>query len=122
MSAAQILNYHHPGLAALALGKPEAIIEKERPTTVIVDAYGRSETFDGATITELAKRYGFGKGKKANDQCRAWIKSMGITQDQWIEEPAARITYKLPKEMLTILDQRFSQGRGQRQKLLGEMN
>ena len=47
---------------------------------------------------------------------------MGITQDQWIEEPAARITYKLPKEMLTILDQRFSQGRGQRQRLVGEMN
>ena len=122
LSAAQILSYHNPGLAALALGRPDVVIEKERPVTVIQDAYGRSETYDGATITELAKRYGFGKGKKANDQCREWIRSMGITQDQWIEEPAARITYKLPKEMLTILDQRFSQGRGQRQRLVGEMN
>ncbi|NEZ61978.1 hypothetical protein D0962_04180 [Leptolyngbyaceae cyanobacterium CCMR0082] len=121
-AATQTLEGICPGLSALAFGKPEAIIEKERPTTVVQDAYGRSITYDGATITELTKRYGFGKGTKANNQCRAWIRSMGITQDQWIEEPAARITYKLPKEMLTILDQQFSQGRGQRQKLLGEMN
>ena len=119
-SATQTLESITPGLSALAFGKPEAIIVKERPTTVVVDAYGRAETFDGATITELAKRYGFGRGKKANDQCQAWIRSMGITQDQWIQEPAARITYKLPKEMLTTLDQRFSQGRGQRQRLVGE--
>lgn len=121
-SATQTLESITPGLSALAFGKPEAIIEKERPTTVIVDAYGNAQTFDGATITELAKRYGFGRGKKANDQCRAWIRSMGIDDGQWVEEPAARITYKLPKEMLRILDQQFSQGRGQRQKLLGEVN
>ena len=98
------------------------IIEKERPTTVVQDAYGRSVTYDGATITELSKRYGFGNGTKARNQCREWIRSMGIDDGQWVEEPAARITYKLPKAMLPVLDQCFSQGRGQRQKLLGETN
>lgn len=120
-AATQTLESICPGLSALTFGKPEAIIEKERPTTVVQDAYGRSITYDGATITELTKRYGFGKGTKANNQCREWIRSMGIDDGQWVEEPAARITYKLPKEMLRVLDQQFSQGRGQRQKLLGEM-
>ncbi len=121
-AATQALEGICPGLSALAFGKPEAIIEKERPTTVVQDAYGRSVTYDGATITELSKRYGFGNGTKARNQCREWIRSMGIDDGQWVEEPAARITYKLPKAMLPVLDQCFSQGRGQRQKLLGETN
>ena len=120
LSAAQMLNYHNPGLAALALGKPDAIVEVEKPVTVIVDAYGRPEKYDGVTITELSKRYGFGKGTKANKQCREWIKSMGVDDDQWIDEPAAHVTKKLPREMLSLLDQSFQSGRGERQRLVGE--
>lgn len=120
LSAAQILNYHNPGLAALALGKPEAIVEVEKPVTVIMDAYGRPEKYDGVTITELSKRYGFGKGTKANKQCREWIKSIGVDDDQWIDEPAAHVTRKLPRQMLSVLDQGFQGGKGQRQKLMGE--
>ncbi|WP_250565614.1 hypothetical protein [Adonisia turfae] len=120
LSAAQILNYHNPGLAALALGKPEAIVEVEKPVTVIVDAYGRAEKYDGVTITELSKRYGFGRGTKANKQCREWIRSMGINDTQWIDEPAAHVTKKLPREMLSVLDQGFQGGRGERQRLVGE--
>ena len=119
-SATQALSIINPALPALVFGKPEAVIEVEKPVTVIVDAYGRPEKFDGVTITELSRRYGFGRGTKANKQCREWIKSMGIDDHQWIHEPAAHITKKLPREMLSVLDQNFQGGRGQRQKLVGE--
>ena len=72
------------------------------------------------TITELSRRYGFGKGKKANDACRQWILSMGIHDAQWIHEPAAHITKKLPREMLSVLDQGFQGAKGERQRLVGE--
>ncbi len=110
----------NPALPALAFGKPEAVIELEKPVTVIVDAYGRPEKYDGVTITELSKRYGFCRGTRANKQCREWIKSMGIDDDQWIDEPAAHVTKKLPREMLTLLDQNFQGCRGERQRLVGE--
>ncbi|NEZ57512.1 hypothetical protein [Adonisia turfae] len=119
-SATQALSIINPALPALVFGKPEAVIEVERPVTVILDAHGRAEKYDGVTITELSKRYGFGKGKKANDACRQWISSMGINEAQWIHEPAAHITKKLPREMLLVLDQNFQGGKGQRQKLMGE--
>ena len=119
-SATQMLATINPALPALTFGKPEAVIEVEKPVTVILDAHGRAEKYDGLTITELSKRYGFGKGKKANDQCREWILSMGIHEAQWIHEPAAHITKKLPREMLSLLDQNFQGGRGKRQKLMGE--
>ncbi|NEZ58762.1 BRO family protein [Adonisia turfae] len=119
-SATQMLSTINPALPALAFGKPEAVIEVEKPVTVILDAHGRAEKYDGVTITELSKRYGFGKGKKANDACRQWISSMGINEAQWIHEPAAHITKKLPREMLSVLDQNFQGARGQRQRLVGE--
>ena len=119
-SATQALSIINPALPALVFGKPEAVIEVEKPVTVIVDAYGRAEKFDGVTITELSKRYGFGRGTKANKQCREWIKSMGIDDHQWLDEPAAHVTKKLPREMLSLLDQNFQGGRGERQRLVGE--
>ena len=100
--------------------RPDAVIEKEIPVTVIQVANCYAEKYDGATITELAKRYGFGRGTKANKQCREWIKSMGIGDAQWVDEPAAHVTKKLPREMLSLLDQNFQGSRGQRQKLVGE--
>ncbi|WP_152532163.1 hypothetical protein [Leptolyngbya sp. Heron Island J] len=106
----------------MAFGKPEAVIEVEKPVTVIVDAYGRPEKFDGVTITELSKRYGFGRGTKANKQCREWIRSMGIDDTQWIDGPAAHVTKKLPREMLSILDQNFQGGKGERQRLVLGVN
>ncbi len=119
-SATQMLSTINPALPALVFGKPEVVIEVEKPVTVIVDAHGRAEKFDGVTITELSKRYGFGKGKKANDACRRWILSVGIHDAQWIHEPAAHITKKLPREVLSILDQSFQGAKGERQKLVGE--
>ena len=118
--ATQMLALINPGLPALAFGKPDAVVEVERPITVVTDAYGRPQRFDGATITELAQRYGFGRGKKANDRCRAWIRSLGIGDDAWIDEPAAHITRKLPRELLGRLDQNFHGKRGERQVNVGE--
>ncbi|MBE7384392.1 MAG: Rha family transcriptional regulator [Leptolyngbya sp. SIO1E4] len=116
----QMLALINPGLPALAFGKPEAVVEVERPVTVITDAYGRCERYDGATITELAKRYGFGKGRKANQQCREWLRSVGIRDEDWIEEPAAHVTKKLPRELMRRLDDHFYGGEGERQRNLGE--
>ena len=118
--ATQMLALINPGLPALAFGKPEVVIEIDRPVTIVTDAYGRAQRFDGATITELAQRYGFGRGKKANDRCRAWIRSLGIGDNQWIEEPAAHITRKLPREILSRLDQNFHAKSGERQLNAGE--
>ncbi|MEM6432237.1 MAG: hypothetical protein AAF773_00040 [Cyanobacteria bacterium P01_D01_bin.115] len=118
--ATHILALMNPGLPALAFGKPEAVIEIDRPVTIVTDAYGRAQRFDGATITELAQRYGFGRGKKANDRCRSWIRSLGIGDNQWIEEPAAHITRKLPREILSRLDQNFHAKSGERQLNAGE--
>ncbi len=119
-SASQMLANINPALPAITFGKHDAVIEVEKPVTVIVDAYGRSEKFDGITITELSKRYGFGRGTKANKQCREWIKSLGIGENQWIDEPAAHVTKKLPREILSVLDQNFQGAKGERQKLVGE--
>lgn len=116
----QMLALLNPGLPALALGKPEAVIEIDRPVTVITDGYGRAQRYDGATITELSQRYGFGRGKRANDRCRAWIRSLGIGDNEWIEEPAAHITRKLPRDILSRLDQNFHAKSGERQLNAGE--
>ncbi|NER79082.1 MAG: Rha family transcriptional regulator [Leptolyngbya sp. SIO1D8] len=116
----QMLALINPALPALAFGKPDAVVEVERPVTVLTDAYGRSERYDGATITELTKRYGFGKGRKANQQCREWLRSVGIRDEDWIEEPAAHVTKKLPRELMRRLDNHFYGGEGERQRNLGE--
>ncbi len=55
----------NPALPALALGKPEAVIEVEKPVTVIIDAYGRPEKYDGVTITELSNALAIGFGSAA---------------------------------------------------------
>ncbi|MEO0434985.1 MAG: hypothetical protein AAF151_25175 [Cyanobacteria bacterium J06656_5] len=122
LSAAQILSYNHPGLAALALGQADAVVNVPTPPVhALVNSNGEIvETYDGLPISRLSERYGFGRGKKANDRCREWIHSMGIGDNQWVEEKGIHITKKLPREMLKVLDQGFQDGRGERQRLVGE--
>lgn len=116
-----MLSRSNPVIAALAAGKADAVIEKEHPITVLVDQHGRPiEQFDGVGITFLAKQYGFGRGKKANDRCRAWLRSLGIKDSDWVEEPSAHVTRKLPRELLARLDQAFSAKQGDRQFFVGE--
>ena len=54
-SATQALSIINPALPALVFGKPEAVIEVEKPVTVIVDAYGRAEKFDGVKLDDLVR-------------------------------------------------------------------
>ncbi|MEO0538771.1 MAG: hypothetical protein AAF215_33550 [Cyanobacteria bacterium P01_A01_bin.123] len=120
-SATHMLAIINPSLPAITFGQPGAVVEVEVPTTVMVDYTGRPvEQFEEVGITYLAKRYGFGKGKKANDQCRAWLRSIGVGDEQWIEEPSAHVTKKLPRHLLNELDQAMGAKRGNRQFLMGE--
>ncbi|MEO0538541.1 MAG: DNA-binding protein [Cyanobacteria bacterium P01_A01_bin.123] len=117
----QMLAAINPTLPALVFGQPGAVVEVEVPTTVLVDHNNRPiQQFDGVGITYLAKRYGFGHGKKANDQCRFWLRSLGISDADWIEEPSAHVTKKLPRHLLNELDQAMGAKRGNRQFLMGE--
>lgn len=71
-------------------------------------------------ITHLAARYGFGKGTKANDACREWLRSLGVADSEWKEERVAHNARKLPREMLRWLDEQFSNRYGTRNLLIGE--
>ena len=120
-SATHMLAIINPSLPAITFGQPGAVVEVEVPTTVMVDYTGRPiEQFDGVGITYLAKRYGFGKSNTANNKCREWLRSIGIDDEQWVEEPSAHISKKLPRELLGYLDQHFQGKIGSRQFLVGE--
>ena len=109
---------------ALIQGRPDAVIEVREVVdrTVIVDPVSLSPiaTFDGVGITYLAKRYGFGKGTTANKKCQAWLKLIGITEDDWEPEITAHKTPKLPRDKLKEIDRAFAGKKGDRQTLLGE--
>ncbi len=93
------------------------VVEK----TVTVDQHGRVVAkYDGVGITYLAQRYGFGKGTKANNMCRAWLHSIGIRDEQWQSEQTAHNVQKLPRTALAQIDEQFAARRGTRQQLIGE--
>ena len=71
-------------------------------------------------MTQLARMWGFGKGKKANDRCRAFIKSRNVGDEDWVEEPSIRTTKKLRSETVARLDADLAAGKGERQKFIGE--
>lgn len=111
---------HSVEMVALVLGNPDAVITqvKEVPTVVTVDDKGQAiAQFDGIGITALAKRYGFGNNTKS---CRKWLESVGITDEQWLSEPALIKSKKLPRQMLTWLDKQFANKKGIRQTIIGE--
>ena len=115
-----ITTLHGSEMVALILGKPEAVITKtERVETVVtVDRHGKPiHQFDGVGITYLAKRYGFGTNTAA---CRYWLKSIGISDEQWIVEPTVVKSQKLSRDLLPWLDAQYAARTGVRQKLLGE--
>jgi hypothetical protein len=124
MAAASMLSLTSPHLVTAILCPEVKVIEKKEviELTVMVDMQGRPiAQYDGATITKLSKRYGFGSGKKANDACRAWIASVGVKDSQWVSEPVAHTTMKLPIDLVKQLDDEFISRGGDRQKLIGEL-
>jgi phage anti-repressor protein len=62
---------------------------------------------DGAGIAELAQRYGFGRGKLANDRCREWIR-MYIPDSEWLIKPGTVDTKRLPRHLVQQLDDRIA--------------
>jgi phage anti-repressor protein len=58
----------------------------------------------GAGISELAQRWGFGRGTKANGLCRAWIRAQGIGDDQWVQCQGGHPTRVLPRSIVAELD------------------
>lgn len=118
-----ILTAHGEKMLALMMGQPDAVVEKVeyRDRTVIVDEKLKPiAQCDGVGIGYLAKRYGFGKGKKANDACREWLESIGITENDWVQELTAHAATKLPRDLVEKADHHWANGNGDRQKLLGE--
>jgi anti-repressor protein len=63
----------------------------------------RSAADDNATLTELTRRYDFGKGQEAHRRCRDWIRTQGIGDNEWVQysSPSDR---RLPRHHLTALD------------------
>lgn len=123
MATSQVLGSINPDLPILILRPDVTVIERSVPveTTVTVDERNRSiARYDGVGISYLAQKYGFGKGVRANNACRQWLLSIGVAESQWVEEPTAHITRKLPRQMLSWLDKQFASKRGSRQRLLGE--
>lgn len=123
MAASQVLGAINPDLPILILRPDVTVIERPVPveTTVMVDERQRPiARFDGVGISALAHRYGFGKGNRANNACREWLRSIGIKESDWVEEPTAHLTRKLSRSMLQWLDKQFATKRGVRQRLLGE--
>jgi len=123
MSASQLLGSINPDLPVLILRPDVKVIERTVPveTTVLVDEHNRAiARLDGVGISFLAQRYGFGKGQRANNACRQWLLSIGVSESHWVEEPTAHTTRKLPRQMLAMLDRQFGSKQGSRQWLLGE--
>jgi len=123
MAASQVLGTINPDLPILILRPDVTVIERPVPveTTVMVDEHQRPiARYEGVGISALAHRYGFGKGNRANNACREWLRSIGIKESDWVEEPTAHLTRKLSRSMLQWLDLQFATKNGVRQRLLGE--
>jgi anti-repressor protein len=107
-------------MLALMMGKPDAIVTRtERVETLVaVDGSGKAiASFDGVGITFLAKRYGFNKNTSA---CRYWLKTIGVSEEQWIVEPTLVKSQKLSRDLLPWLDRQHAAKEGVRQRLIGE--
>jgi prophage antirepressor-like protein len=115
-----IATLHGSDMLALMMGKPDAIVTRtERVETLVaVDNKGKAiSKFDGVGITYLAKRYGFNKNTSA---CRYWLKTIGVSDEQWITEPTLVKSQKLSRDLLPELDRQHAAKKGTRQRLIGE--
>lgn len=118
-----IVAMHGAPMLALIQGRPNAVVtEKEvvRETVMVDRNLNPVATFDGMGITEVAKRLGFGTTKKDIAQCRKWLESVGIKDEDWRQEMTAHASAKLPRELMPKLRELWMQRKGNRQMLLGE--
>ncbi|NEQ65127.1 MAG: hypothetical protein F6K21_06440 [Symploca sp. SIO2D2] len=117
-----IFTMHGAGQLALIQGRPEAVVTETEIVreTVMVDQNLRPvATFNGMGISEIARKLGF-TGKNATAQCKNWLKSVGIKDEDWVQEMTAHATPKLPRERLPELKRLWGERKGSRQLLIGE--
>lgn len=115
LATVQLLETISPGLAPLALGKADAVVERVEYVERVIDK-SQDKVTEGVGITYLTKRFGF----KNNGQTWQWLESIGYGKDsgKWENQLSAITTPKLPKNSLDDLTRKFK--RGVRQQLLGE--
>jgi len=117
-----IFTMHGAGQLALIQGRPDAVVTETEIVreTVMVDQNLRPvATFNGMGISEIARKLGF-TGKSATAQCKNWLKSVGIKDEDWVQEMTAHATPKLPRERLPELKRLWGERKGDRQLLIGE--
>ncbi len=108
----------NPGLPALVLGKPEAVLTKTEviEKTVLVNSKGKAiSTYEGISKTKLAKRYGM---KRASDVVD-WLKSIG-QEDLLQSGLTATPCQYIPWSEVEKLDKLWASRLGTRQFLIGE--
>jgi phage regulator Rha-like protein len=115
LASVHLLETISPGLAPLALGKADAVIERVEYIERVIDK-STDRVTEGVGITYLTKKFGFNN----NNQTWQWLESIGYGKDsdKWETQLAAVTALKLPKESVRELENRFK--RGVRQQLLGE--
>lgn len=115
LATVHLLETVSPGLAPLALGKVDAVVERVEYVERTVTDQG---TYEGVGITYVQKKYGF----KTTKAAWAWLDSIGCGKDSgmWQLQLTAIETHKLPPYALAEIARRFSNKEGDRQMLLGE--
>lgn len=118
MDSVQMLEAISPGLAPLALGKSDAVVERVEVVerVAVVDEKGRTKAqTSGQSKTTVAKALGMKKPQELID----WLKS--INRVDLIEEGVSIVHCQyVPYEKLKEIKRLWSQRRGSRQKLIGE--
>lgn len=115
LATVQLLEMVSPGLAPLALGKADSVVERVEYVERVIDK-SQDKVTEGVGITYLTKRFGF----KDNCQTWQWLESIGYGKDsgKWENQLSAVTTPKLPKEAIADLARKFKEGN--RQLFLGE--
>jgi hypothetical protein len=115
LATVHLLETVSPGLAPLALGKADAVVERIEYVERTITDQG---AYEGVGITYIQKKYGF----KSTKATWAWLDTIGCGKDSgmWQLQLSAVESHKLPPYALAEIAKRFSDGAGDRQLLLGE--
>jgi len=115
LATVHLLETVAPGLAPLALGRPDAIITRNEYIERTITNAG---TFEGVGITYIQRRFGFKSTKAAWD----WLDSIGYGKDSgfWESQPALVHTPRLTPEHLEAIKTKFARKEGNRQMIFGE--
>lgn len=115
LATVHLLETVAPGLAPLALGRPDAVITRNEYIERTITNNG---TFEGVGITYIQKRFGFKSTKATWD----WLDSIGYGKDSglWESQPALVHTPRLTPEHLEAVKTKFASKEGNRQMIFGE--